>query len=112
MNAFLTNFAVFVHSFLILLAVLLLILVFIIDKIAHRKDVWSDTIFALGVAYISRPIIDVQAILFSWIQKQLELPLTKSILSNSDCFLIGVFLLLLCFYLKKKGLRLKIKYLF
>ena len=97
MNTFLTNFAVFVHSFLILLAVLLLILVFIIDKIAHRKDVWSDTIFALGVAYISRPIIDVQAILFSWIQKQLELPLTKSILYNSDCFLIGVLLLLLCF---------------
>lgn len=102
MNTFLTNFAVFVHSFLILLAVLLLILVFIIDKIAHRKDVWSDTIFALGVAYISRPIIDVQAILFSWIQKQLKLPLTESILSDSVCILIGVFLLLVSFYLKKK----------
>ena len=83
-----------------LLVLLVLLIVFIIDKIVHRGDFWYDSVLGLGIAYISKPLIDIQTILFNFIEGHYNLPKTETSLSDSTCLLIGIPLFLLGGYLK------------
>ena len=96
----LETFINFANSCMALLVLLVLLIVFIIDKIVHRGDFWYDSVLGLGIAYISKPLIDIQTILFNFIEGHYNLPKTETSLSDSTCLLIGIPLFLLGGYLK------------
>lgn len=91
----LETFISFANSCLALLVLLVLLIVFIIDRTMHRDDFWYDSVLGLGIAYVSKPLIDIQTILLNFIEVHYNLPKTETSLSDSTCLFIGILLLLL-----------------
>lgn len=91
----LETFITFANSCLALLVLLVLLIVFIIDRIVHRGDFWYDSVLGLGIAYISKPLVDIQTILLNFIEGHYNLPKTETSLSDLTCLLIGIPLFLL-----------------